>query len=168
MLTRAWVTGGLAFAPLITGSKLVLPGQHLDGESIYKLMETEGVTVSAGVPTVWQVRSIAPTCASSSIRGVGLRAINTPYVGKCLKELFEPGGPMCAQRGLRTGQFDSLAFGAYRLRVWVNYTRGFRHFYHKDSVNCAETIAHHGLCASTPWKGVRCLGMEVTFRVSTV
>ena len=40
-------------APM-TGAKLVLPGAGLDGKSLYELFEAEGVTVSAGVPTVWQ------------------------------------------------------------------------------------------------------------------
>ena len=39
-------------APMV-GAKLVLPGAALDGKSIHELLETEGVTVSAGVPTVW-------------------------------------------------------------------------------------------------------------------
>ncbi|MDP9009480.1 MAG: long-chain-fatty-acid--CoA ligase [Pseudomonadota bacterium] len=38
---------------LIGGTKLVLPGPRLDGASLYELMESEKVTVSAGVPTVW-------------------------------------------------------------------------------------------------------------------
>src|SRR3546814_17421418 len=33
---------------------LVLPGPALDGESLHDLIEAEGVTFSAGVPTVWQ------------------------------------------------------------------------------------------------------------------
>lgn len=37
----------------MVGARLVLPGPHLDGESIYHLIEAHGVTVSAGVPTVW-------------------------------------------------------------------------------------------------------------------
>ena len=40
-------------APM-TGAKLVLPGPGLDGASLYELFESEGVTISAGVPTVWQ------------------------------------------------------------------------------------------------------------------
>jgi fatty-acyl-CoA synthase len=31
----------------------VFPGPHLDGKSLHELFETEGVTMSAGVPTVW-------------------------------------------------------------------------------------------------------------------
>ncbi|GIL83977.1 hypothetical protein Vretifemale_12710 [Volvox reticuliferus] len=44
---------GLVFAAPMVGARLVLPGPHLDGASIYSLMETYGVTMSAGVPTVW-------------------------------------------------------------------------------------------------------------------
>ncbi len=43
----------IPYAALIAGAKLVLPGPRLDGASIYELMQTERVTVSAGVPTVW-------------------------------------------------------------------------------------------------------------------
>jgi fatty-acyl-CoA synthase len=39
---------------LIAGTKLVLPGPRLDGAGLYELMEQEHVTISAGVPTVWQ------------------------------------------------------------------------------------------------------------------
>jgi fatty-acyl-CoA synthase len=41
-------------APM-TGVKLVLPGAKLDGPSVCELMRTEGVTVTAAVPTVWQM-----------------------------------------------------------------------------------------------------------------
>ena len=37
----------------MVGAKLVFPGPHLDGKSLYELFETEKVTFSAGVPTVW-------------------------------------------------------------------------------------------------------------------
>jgi fatty-acyl-CoA synthase len=35
------------------GARIVFPGQHLDGKSLYELFESERVTMSAGVPTVW-------------------------------------------------------------------------------------------------------------------
>jgi fatty-acyl-CoA synthase len=44
----------IPYAALIGGAKLVLPGPRLDGASLYELFESEKVTVSAGVPTVWQ------------------------------------------------------------------------------------------------------------------
>ena len=49
---NAW---GLAFSCPAVGAKLVMPGPKLDGASIYELLETEGVTFSAAVPTVWQM-----------------------------------------------------------------------------------------------------------------
>jgi fatty-acyl-CoA synthase len=48
---NAW---GLPYAACMVGAKLVFPGPFLDGKSLYDLFEAEGVTVSAGVPTVWQ------------------------------------------------------------------------------------------------------------------
>ncbi len=47
---NAW--GVPYFAPL-NGAKLVFPGAGLDGRSLYELFESEKVTTSAGVPTVW-------------------------------------------------------------------------------------------------------------------
>jgi len=44
---------GLPFAAPAVGAKLVLPGRHLDGASLAKLMRDEGVTVAVGVQTVW-------------------------------------------------------------------------------------------------------------------
>ncbi|MDM4764452.1 3-(methylthio)propionyl-CoA ligase [Pelomonas sp. SE-A7] len=48
---NAW---GLPYAACMVGAKLVLPGPGLDGKSLHELFEGERVTVSAGVPTVWQ------------------------------------------------------------------------------------------------------------------
>jgi 3-(methylthio)propionyl---CoA ligase len=43
----------IAFSAPLTGCKLVLPGAKLDGASVYDLLEGEGVTMTAAVPTVW-------------------------------------------------------------------------------------------------------------------
>ncbi|WP_130618937.1 3-(methylthio)propionyl-CoA ligase [Dyella amyloliquefaciens] len=48
---NAW---GLPFIACMVGAKLVLPGPALDGKSLYELIEAEQVTMSAGVPTIWQ------------------------------------------------------------------------------------------------------------------
>jgi 3-(methylthio)propionyl---CoA ligase len=48
---NAW---GIPYAAAMTGAKLVFPGAALDGKSVYELIEGEGVTLAAGVPTVWQ------------------------------------------------------------------------------------------------------------------
>jgi fatty-acyl-CoA synthase len=47
---NAWA---LAFAAPLCGAKLVMPGPKLDGASIYELLDTEKVTMTAAVPTVW-------------------------------------------------------------------------------------------------------------------
>lgn len=49
---NAW---GVAFSAPGTGAKMVMPGAKMDGASIHELLETEGVTFSAAVPTVWQM-----------------------------------------------------------------------------------------------------------------
>ncbi|QEI06814.1 fatty-acid--CoA ligase [Pigmentiphaga aceris] len=48
---NAW---GLPYAAPLVGCKIVFPGPALDGKSLHDLFEAEGVTMSAGVPTVWQ------------------------------------------------------------------------------------------------------------------
>jgi fatty-acyl-CoA synthase len=47
---NAW---GLPYSCPLSGAKMVFPGPHLDGKSLHQLFESEGVTMSAGVPTVW-------------------------------------------------------------------------------------------------------------------
>jgi fatty-acyl-CoA synthase len=49
---NAW---GMAFSCPAVGCKMVMPGPKLDGASVHELLETEGVTFSAAVPTVWQM-----------------------------------------------------------------------------------------------------------------
>jgi fatty-acyl-CoA synthase len=49
---NAW---GLTFSCPAVGAKLIMPGQRMDGASIFELLETEKVTFSAAVPTVWQM-----------------------------------------------------------------------------------------------------------------
>jgi fatty-acyl-CoA synthase len=44
---------GLPFAAAAVGAKVVLPGRFADGASLAKLMRDEGVTIAAGVQTVW-------------------------------------------------------------------------------------------------------------------
>ncbi|MGI4875806.1 MAG: 3-(methylthio)propionyl-CoA ligase [Janthinobacterium lividum] len=47
---NAW---GIPYMAPLNGCKLVLPGPALDAASLYELFESEGVTFSAGVPTIW-------------------------------------------------------------------------------------------------------------------
>lgn len=47
---NAWC---IPYGTPMVGARLVLPGPRLDGASLYELMESERVTISAGVPTIW-------------------------------------------------------------------------------------------------------------------
>ncbi len=49
---NAW---GIPYSAALTGAKLVFPGPGMDGKSVYEMIENEGVTYAAGVPTVWQM-----------------------------------------------------------------------------------------------------------------
>jgi fatty-acyl-CoA synthase len=44
---------GVPFTAAMVGAKLVLPGPHLDPESLLDLIERERVTLACAVPTVW-------------------------------------------------------------------------------------------------------------------
>ena len=47
---NAW---GVPYIAAAVGAKLVLPGPGLDGESLVGLIDTHGVTLALGVPTIW-------------------------------------------------------------------------------------------------------------------
>ena len=47
---NAW---GTPYVCLMLGAKQVFPGPHLDPESLCELFASEGVTCTAGVPTIW-------------------------------------------------------------------------------------------------------------------
>lgn len=49
---NAW---GLALSCPATGANMVMPGAQMDGASIYELLDTEKVTITAAVPTVWLI-----------------------------------------------------------------------------------------------------------------
>jgi fatty-acyl-CoA synthase len=47
---NAW---GLPYAAVMVGAKLVFPGRHLDAPSLLELFESEQVSITAGVPSIW-------------------------------------------------------------------------------------------------------------------
>ena len=47
---NAW---GTPYGCAMTGASMVLPGPGLDGDSLVKLIDTQGVTLALGVPTIW-------------------------------------------------------------------------------------------------------------------
>jgi 3-(methylthio)propionyl---CoA ligase len=85
---NAW---GLPFSATLVGAKLVLPGAKLDGESLSTLFEQEGVTMSAGVPTVWlgfvdYKRRTGGTCGTFRRAIVGGAAC-PPHLAASLEEI---------------------------------------------------------------------------------
>lgn len=46
----AW---GLVYSAAMVGAKLVMPGPGLDGDNLTRIINNEGVSLMAGVPTVW-------------------------------------------------------------------------------------------------------------------
>jgi len=44
---------GMAYTAAMVGAKFVMPGPHLDPDSVLDLIEQEGVTMTCAVPTVW-------------------------------------------------------------------------------------------------------------------
>jgi fatty-acyl-CoA synthase len=94
---NAW---GLPYAACMTGARLVFPGAGLDGKSLYELFESEKVTLSAGVPTVWQG-------LLAYVEGNGLKfsTMNRTVIG----------GSACPPAMMR--KFGDL-FGVHVLHAW--------------------------------------------------
>ncbi len=70
---NAW---GLPFVCPLVGASLVMPGARLDPAGIIELVEAEGVTFSAGVPTVWFALRDA-----LNARGAGLPSLERVVIG---------------------------------------------------------------------------------------
>ena len=47
---NAWA---MPFTAVMLGAKQVFPGPHLGGEDLLDLMQSESITLSLGVPTIW-------------------------------------------------------------------------------------------------------------------
>ncbi|WP_280530544.1 3-(methylthio)propionyl-CoA ligase [Paraburkholderia sacchari] len=94
---NAW---GVPHAAPLAGTKLVLPGKDLDGKSLYELMEAEGVTCSAGVPTVW-----LGLLAYMREAGVKFSTLNRTVIG----------GSACPPAMLRSFEDD---YGVQVIHAW--------------------------------------------------
>ena len=70
---NAW---GLPFLAPMVGAKIVMPGAAMDPKSIIELIESEGITFSAGVPTVWLAIRDA-----LQARGKGLPTLSRVVIG---------------------------------------------------------------------------------------
>lgn len=70
---NAW---GMPYASLMVGSKIVMPGPKMaDGETLQALIESEGVTYSSGVPTIWM--ALLDYLAKSGKKITTLKTVST-------------------------------------------------------------------------------------------
>ncbi len=114
---NAW---GLAHAAVAAGARLVMPGPDLSPKALADLIETERVTVAAGVPTIWMgvlreldgrdVSSLrAIPCGGSAVP----RALSEGYREKIGLPILQAWGmtetsPICSVANLRP-QHDDLS-----------------------------------------------------------
>jgi fatty-acyl-CoA synthase len=94
---NAW---GLPYSCAMAGAKLVFPGAGMDGASLHDLMETEKVTVSAGVPTIWM-----GLLAHLKQNNVKFSTLNRTVIG----------GSTCPPAMIRSFEED---YGVHVLHAW--------------------------------------------------
>ena len=94
---NAW---GLPYACAAMGTKLVFPGAAMDGKSLHELFETEKVTMTAGVPTVWL--GLLTYMKQNNLR---FSTVNRTVIG----------GSACPPAMIRTFQEE---FGVFVLHAW--------------------------------------------------
>ena len=70
---NAW---GLPYAAAMSGAKMVYPGAKMDGASVYELLDSEKVNITAGVPTVWLM--LLDHCAKN---GLTLDSVDRVVIG---------------------------------------------------------------------------------------
>jgi fatty-acyl-CoA synthase len=80
---NAW---GLAHAAVAAGSTLVMPGPDLSPPAIVNLMESEKVTVAAGVPTIWM--GVLPLLDGRDVSSLRAIPCGGSAVPKALSEGF--------------------------------------------------------------------------------
>jgi fatty-acyl-CoA synthase len=98
---NAW---SLPFTGAMSGAKMILPGPKLDAESLFMLMETEGVTKAFGIPTIW-LNFLAWVEAHKSKADIAKLKLQTVVSG----------GAAAPRATIE--KFHDL-FGAYMLHAW--------------------------------------------------
>jgi fatty-acyl-CoA synthase len=83
---NAW---GVALSAPAAGAKMVMPGAKMDGASIFELLESEHVTFSAAVPTVWMMLLQYLESTNSRLTTLKKVAIGGSAVPERIMRLFE-------------------------------------------------------------------------------
>lgn len=77
---------GFAHAAVGAGARLVLPGPDLSGPALAELLEREAVTVTCGVPTIWN--AVLPSLAGRSLPELRMAVSGASAVPIALSERF--------------------------------------------------------------------------------
>jgi fatty-acyl-CoA synthase len=80
---NAW---GLAHAGVAAGAKLVMPGPNLQPAPLAELIESESVTLAAGVPTIWM--GVLPELAGRDLSALRAIPCGGSAVPKALSEAY--------------------------------------------------------------------------------
>ena len=85
---NAW---GLPHAAVMVGAKIVMPGPHLDADSLVDLLARERVTVTAGVPTIWMgiLQHLDANPGRSDLSALRAMFVGGAAVPRALIESFE-------------------------------------------------------------------------------
>jgi fatty-acyl-CoA synthase len=83
---NAW---GIPYAATMAGSKLVLPGPHLDGENLQALITGERVTMTAAVPTIWLMLLDYLKRSGKDVRPLADVVIGGSAVPRSMIEIFK-------------------------------------------------------------------------------
>ena len=83
---NAW---SIPYAVPMSGGTLVFPGARLDGASVYELIDGEGVTFSAGVPTVWLMLLDYLAHSGNTLDGMSRVVCGGSAVPRSMTQAFE-------------------------------------------------------------------------------
>ncbi len=80
---NAW---GLPYGSMLAGAAMVMPGPDLSPQAILELLETEKVTLTAGVPTIWM--GLVPLLDEHDLSALRMVVCGGSAVPKSLSEAF--------------------------------------------------------------------------------
>jgi fatty-acyl-CoA synthase len=127
---HAW---GFPWAATLAGVKQVYPGRY-DPTLLLKLIKSEGVTFTHGVPTILQMLLGAAAAAKTDLRGLKMVIGGSALPKALAKQALEAGvdifagygmsetGPVICVSQIRTQDLDGSADGAVDLRVRAGIT----------------------------------------------
>ena len=126
---NAW---GLAHAAVAAGASLVMPGPDLSPTAVADLIESERITVAAGVPTIWM--GVLPELAGRDTSNLRMVVCGGSAVPKALSEAYRaatglpilqawgmtetsPVGALCHLKSTLAGDLDEEARAELRTSV---------------------------------------------------